>query len=143
VRGRLDRGRKETMTNLEKRVAAWVCSRIGVAHMHPRERAMRLLEESIELAQAEGITAEQVARQADHVFSRPGGLAIQEAGGVAVCLLGWCAAHGLTLRDIAEWEIQRIEAKPAKDIRGSLARKNGADLVVCVEPPDGGAASDT
>jgi hypothetical protein len=114
---------------LEKRVEHWVITRIGAEHMHRRERAMRLLEEAIELSQAEDITEDMVNRQTRHVFSRPIGEADQEAAGVAVCLLGWCAATGHTLFDLALREIERIEVKPISEIRGSLARKQDADLV--------------
>jgi hypothetical protein len=121
--------------SLESRVAEWVCTRIGPDHMHPRERAMRLLEEAIELAQAEGISLDQTLRQSVHVFDRKAGDPAQEAAGVAVCLFGWCAATGNTLHALALAEIMRIEAKPLDQIRGSLARKADADLVVAVVEP--------
>jgi hypothetical protein len=118
--------------SLEERVAAWVRTCIGEAHMHSRERAMRLLEEAVELAQAEGITAALVAKQVQHVYSRPPGGPGEEAAGVAVCLLGWCAATGHRFADLALAEVERIEAKPLDRILGSLARKADADLVTCV-----------
>ncbi len=117
--------------SFEDRVKAWVVSRIGPAHMNRRERAMRLLEEATELCQAEGIAFALIQKQVKHVLSRPSGEAQQEAGGVAVCLLGWCAAVDATLHEIALAEILRIEAKPLSEIRGSLARKSDAGLVVC------------
>lgn len=118
--------------SLESRVAEWVRTRIGEDHMHPRERAMRLLEEAAELAQAEGISGSQAAAQVAYVFSRHPGDPLQEAGGVAVCLLGYCASRGVALLDVATIEVERIEKKPIGEIRGSVARKNDADLVVCV-----------
>jgi hypothetical protein len=118
---------------LESRVAEWIKTRIGEENAHRRERAMRLLEEAVELAQSEGITREQINRQTAHVFARPIGDPRQEAAGVAVCLLGWCAATGNTLIDLATAEIERIEAKPLSEIRGSLTRKQDADLVCVVE----------
>lgn len=127
----------------EHRVGDWVITRIGKAHMQSRERAIRLLEESIELAQAEGITAEQVSKQSAHVFSRPPGTPRQEAAGVAVCLLGWCAANETTFEALADEEIARIEAKPIDQIRGSVARKNDADLVVAVQQSQTAQPGDT
>ena len=117
---------------LEDRVEVWVRSRIGAAHMHPRERAIRLLEEAAELAQAEGVTWDQAVRQIQHVYARPAGKPSQEAGGVAVCLLGWCAANRTTFEAVATAEVRRIERKPLAEIRGSVARKADADLVTCV-----------
>jgi len=117
----------------ESRVADWVNTRIGPAHMHRRERAMRLLEEALELAQSEGITEPQALAQIVYTFNRIPGEAFQEAGGVAACLLGWCASVGITLQEVAEAELKRMEAKPLEEIRASLARKNDADLVTVVE----------
>jgi len=117
---------------LERRVAEWIRTRIGADHIAPQERAIRLLEEAVELAQAEGIPFDPVMRQIFHVYGRPAGQPQQEAGGVAVTLLGWCAAYETTFREVALREIERIEAKPVEEIRGSLARKADADLVVCV-----------
>ncbi len=116
----------------EVRAANWVVSRVGEDHMQPRERAMRLLEEAIELAQAEGVTENQVRLQVGHVYNRPPGDPIQEAGGIAVCLLAWCVSRGKRFIDVAMAELERIEAKSAEAIRGSLARKADSDLVTCV-----------
>lgn len=124
--------------NLEERVAEWIRTRIGEANSHRRERAMRCLEEAVELAQAEGIGIDLVRKQVDHVFARPPGEPEQEVAGVAVCLLAWCAATGVRLFDLAEREVGRIERKPVDQIRGSVARKADADLVLCV--PEGSDA---
>jgi hypothetical protein len=121
---------------LERRVLDWIETRIGTPGLHPRERVMRLFEESVELAQAEGITREMLERQIAHVFGRPMGIPEQEAAGVAVCLLGWCGVRGHRFMDLAKAELERIEAKPIDQIRGSLARKTDADLVVAVPEED-------
>lgn len=126
-------------TRLEQRTAAWVRTRIGERHMHSRERAMRLLEEAIELAQAENISSDAVRRQVDHVYCRPPGEPAQEASGVATCLFAWCAATGNTVVGLATSELERIEAKPLDQIRGSLARKADADLVTVVQDANGDA----
>lgn len=117
----------------ESRVAHWVTTRIGAAHMHRKERVMRLAEEVFELAQSEGVALSQLCRQLEHVFARPAGTPNQEAGGVAVCLLGWCAAVGTTFDQVADAELARIEAKRTDEIRGSVARKQDADLVNAVD----------
>ncbi len=113
----------------EVRAANWVVNRIGEDHMQPRERAMRLLEEAIELAQAEGISGDQARQQVAYVYGRPLGNAYQEAGGVAVCLLAWCAGRRQRFIDVTMAELERIEAKSAEAIRGSLARKADSDLI--------------
>ena len=134
-----DEAQRQSSLNVEKareililqhRVAQWVKERIGPKAMAPAERAMRLLEEALELAQAHGIDMEMVRRQTEHVYGREPGEPKQEAGGVAVCLLGWCAAVDFPFLDVARAEVERIEALPTDSIRGSLARKNDADLFV-------------
>lgn len=119
-------------TQLEARVAEWVRTRIGGNHITPKERAMRLLEEAVELAQAEGISLDLVAKQVAHVYDRPPGEPAQEAAGVAVALYGWCAGRGERLTELALREIERIEAKPLSEITRSLARKIQSNLVTVV-----------
>lgn len=117
----------------ESQVAHWIRGAIGEDSLQRKERALRLLEEAAELAQAEGVDVTQAQRQIDHVFRRPAGQPHQEAGGVAVCLLGWCYSAGLSFEVVADAEIRRIYEKPLEEIRGSLARKADADLVTTVK----------
>jgi hypothetical protein len=120
--------------SLEGRVLRWIETRLGMPNVHPRERAMRLLEETVELAQAEGITREMVERQVQHVYGRPASTPEEEGGGVAVCFLGWCASRGMTMMEVAQEEVDRIEKKPVEEIRASLARKANAGLVFTTPP---------
>ncbi|HYF06361.1 MAG TPA: hypothetical protein VD970_01985 [Acetobacteraceae bacterium] len=55
----------------------------------PKIRALRLLEEVLELCQAEAVTAEEAAIVARQVFSRPTGEAEQELGGVMTTLMAY------------------------------------------------------
>jgi hypothetical protein len=55
-------------------------------------------------------------------------------------LLGWCGSRGLRMMDIARQEVDRIEAKPVEEIRGSLARKTDADLVIAIPEVSSGEA---
>lgn len=113
---------------LEERVAEWVRTRLGGGAMNPRERALRLLEEACELAQAEGVPEDLAAKQVAHVYSRPPGESRQEAGGVAVTLMGWCASTGHRLEDLAVAELERIERRPPVEIQGSETRKRDLTL---------------
>ena len=88
---------------------------------------MRLLEEACELAQAEGINIEQAMGQLRHVYARPAGHVFQEAGGVAVCLLGWCAARNVPLMAYSPLEQARLLAQPklvelARSLRATPAQ---------------------
>jgi hypothetical protein len=128
----------ESESSLESRVESWVASRCGRDQMSVQNRAIRLLEEAVEVCQSAGISRDMIVRQVDHVFARPAGEIIQEVGGVAVCLLGLCAALKTKFSSAAMAEIERIEAKPVEEVRGSLARKADADLVVFAAEPERG-----
>lgn len=119
--------------SLESRVAEWVRTRLGADHMRPCERAMRLLEEAIELAQAEGVPMANASALVAHVYARAAGEPAAEGAGAAVTLLGWCASRGARFLNLAIAELERIEARPAEEIRDSLARKARAGLVMKAE----------
>lgn len=60
----------------------WACRCFGEQVTADRkERALRVLEEAIELAQAEGIEVNQAANLVGYVYSRPPGEPSQELGG--------------------------------------------------------------
>jgi len=94
---------------------------------------MRLLEETIELAQSEGITDVQVRNLMDHVYSRPAGWRDREIGGVAVCFLAYLRAGGYSLKDVAEVELLRMESIPQEKIDKSVARKRYVGLIFAGE----------
>lgn len=101
----------------QQRVAAWVEACFGVANMDRCERAARLLEEALELTQAEGLDRSIAARMVAAVYAKPSGIPDQEAGGVMVCLLGWAAAAHMSLWPLGLAELDRIEAIPATQFR--------------------------
>ena len=72
------------------------------------ERNFRFLEESMELAQSLGATAEQAHQVVDYVFGRTPGEPGQEAGGVMVTLAALCAAAGIDMHQCGETELARI-----------------------------------
>lgn len=98
----------------------------------PKERARRVLEEAIELAQAEGIAASFVQSLTDHVYSRPPGNPAQEAGGVSVCLLAYCRAKYWNADDVEENELARILDKPPQEFE---ARQRVKSLVGLAKAP--------
>lgn len=98
---------------LSNRVGAWVRSRLGTAVlMDRRERAARLVEEAIELAQAEGVSEVSIRNIAKRVYSREVGEVKQEVGGVGVCLLAYCYATDLDFVALTKREVDRIEKVP-------------------------------
>ncbi len=125
---------KARLKSLEQRVAEWVSTRFGPEYLaHRGERAMRLLEEAVELAQAEGVNIGAARKLVEHVYARPAGEPSQEAAGVAVTLLAWCAATQTSLFDITLAEVNRIEAKPIKQLQDSITRKGDLVLVEKVD----------
>lgn len=87
-------------------VYQWVLKTFGESLYETRERAIRLVEEAVELAQAEGVTLGMVRRVTDEVYMKAPGDPAQEAGGVGTTLLAYCQAKGISANECekAEWE---------------------------------------
>ncbi|MER8506660.1 hypothetical protein NKH91_17520 [Mesorhizobium sp. M0894] len=86
------------------------------------ERNHRFLEESLELVQSLGCTANEAHQLVDYVFGRPIGDPHQEAGGVMVTFAALCNAHGISGAVAAENELTRCWGKIDK-IRTKQAAK--------------------
>jgi hypothetical protein len=76
------------------------------------ERTARVLEEAIELFDAEHRDRDAARAQAhkmvDHVFDQAKGEGNQEAGGLIVTLLAYCGAKGVRMDKLADAEIARV-----------------------------------
>ncbi len=110
-------------------ITRWASLAFGEEEMTPRVRALRLLEEALELAQAEGVDADTAAKVAARVFSRPVGEARLEAGGVGVCLLAYCEVRGWSASELEQAEVQRITGKPFEFWRERAAKKRAEGLL--------------
>lgn len=75
------------------------------------ERNHRFLEESLELVQACGCSADEAHQLVDYVFGRPVGEKHQEAGGVMVTLAALCSAQSLDMNESGDIELSRIWGK--------------------------------
>jgi len=73
-----------------------------------RERAMRFLEEALELCQTAGLTQGDVYSMARYTYGRPAGVLAQEAGGVAVTLYALCEVFGVSAAQAEFDEIGRV-----------------------------------
>ena len=97
-------------SRLACRIGSWVRRLFGEEAMTDHwERTARVLEEALELAQAEGLTAADVQRMLDRTYSRPVGEPSQEAAGLMVTLLAWAEATGTDLATVTLAEVERIE----------------------------------
>lgn len=86
------------------------------------ERNHRFLEESLELVQACGCTANEAHQLVDYVFGRKVGVAAQECGGVMVTLAALCTPNALGMNRCGEAELERVWGK-IEEIRLKQARK--------------------
>jgi hypothetical protein len=102
-----------TLDEDQRKLVAWGTECFGADHMADHKvRALRLLEEAIELSQAVSVPAEQCAKLVEYVYSRPAGNPQQELGGVGVTWLVAAAALGSSALEALHAEMERIAKKP-------------------------------
>lgn len=104
------------MTEFETQVAYdWGVRAFGHEHMtNSPLRALRLVEEVIELAQAAAVPRDKLLELINIVYSRPVGSLYQEIGGTMVTLLVFCKLHGINPQDALRTEIRRVLSHPAE-----------------------------
>lgn len=90
--------------------------------MDKRERALRFLEEAIELVQAGGLSKKEVEMVMTYVYNRPTGVLEREVGGSMTTLAAFCNAHDLNLSQCAQDELIRCRMK-IDEIRKKNLRK--------------------
>lgn len=122
-----------TSNGRQKAVTEWVESRFGVdVQTNVHERAMRFLEEAIELFQAADgkCTAEDAHKLVDYVFSRPVGHQAQEIGGVMVTLYALAEQLWYKVDNCEADEINRIYTLPKRHFQKRQAKKKEAGVCV-------------
>ncbi len=98
-----------TRDERQKIAAGWAGRCFGRAVVDDRqERVTRILEEAIELAQAEGLAAATVARLTERVYAKPQGDPLQELGGLGVCVLVYAEAAGVSADAIEAGEVAAV-----------------------------------
>lgn len=109
--------------SLQTKVNEWVVSAFGQSIADDTvERNHRFLEESLELVQALGCSADEAHQLVDYVYGRPDGEANQEVGGVVLTLMALCNAQGIEVERETENEINRVWEK-IDHIRAKQAAK--------------------
>ena len=115
----------------QRKVLAWAVENFGFIAKNRDERAVRLAEEAIEVAQAEGVPLDVVMTVAQRVYSRPAGDLRREVGGVAITLDALAENAGLSVSEEADRELARVLSKD-KDWwtrkHGEKVRAGTADL---------------
>ncbi len=113
----------------QTRAGQWVRDAFGIEHSASLDvRAMRVLEEAAELAQALGLTIVEALHVVKYVFGRPPGSVPQEIGGLGLGLIALCAAIGISADAEEERELQRVLSMPLEHFRLRQTEKAAAGL---------------
>lgn len=119
------------MNRLQILASQWAARAFGTAHVtNSKIRALRLLEEAIELAQSEGIPRHLVDHSTEVVYSRPPGEANQEIGGVLLTAAVYCTCNYINIEDALFTELQRVLNKPIESFAARNAEKIALGLTV-------------
>lgn len=117
-----------TREPIQERIARWLTETLseeseeaGLSPLDNREeRAVRFVEEALELAQAIGVDRDQLHRLVDYVMNRPVGEVAQEIGGSMLTLYAVSAACGVDADAQAMKEVKRVETP---EIRAKVRRR--------------------
>lgn len=98
-------------TKLQERIRDWVTSTFGPGPIDDkRERALRLVEEALELAQAMGLEQGKALALVPYVYGREPGELRQELGGVMLTALAAAECLDLDAGNACELELARVES---------------------------------
>lgn len=118
------------LSKWQRIVFEWGCRAFGEPHMRDQKvRALRLVEEAIEYAQAVGVPYDKIQRCAFVIYDRPPGDAYQELGGVLVTTLAACAGNYFNAEEVLETEVLRVLAKSPEHFAKRNQEKIDAGLV--------------
>jgi hypothetical protein len=121
----------------QKNAYKWVTQTFGSDHANNLpQRALRFLEEAIELYQAVGASKNQAHKLIDYIFAKPAGVIEQELGGAGLTLLALAAAAGLDADSCEQQEFVRVLSKPAETWAKRNQQKNEAGFDAKVYPVD-------
>ncbi|WP_331326476.1 hypothetical protein [Methylobacterium fujisawaense] len=112
----------------QEQMRRWIGRILGEGALHPHERVERLLEETVELAQAERLPAERIGGIVAHVYAKEPGEPAQEVGGISTCLLAYCAATAVSADACERAELTRILGKTPEHFRARHQAKVDAGM---------------
>lgn len=117
----------EARNDRQRKVHEWCAAAFGADHASSvPQRAVRLLEETVEAYQAAGADPAMAHKLIDFVFSRPIGALDQELGGIGLTLLALAQAANLSADDAETKEFARVLAKPLAWFHARNEAKNDA-----------------
>lgn len=109
-------------------IGAWARETFGEEDWTQRARAIRFIEEALELVQALGLDLPVVLRVAARVYEGPPGTVAQELGGTVVSLCALAEQVGMSLEEAGTEEFQRVLSLPAAHFRERNRAKCEAGL---------------
>lgn len=116
----------------------WGAVAFGEAHVSSKQkRAVRFLEEAIELYQACGASPEIAHKLIDYIFSQPVGELQSEFGGVGVTTLMLAETCSLSAEECEIAETRRVLSKDVKHFTERSREKNDAGFDVTGAYPIG------
>jgi NTP pyrophosphatase (non-canonical NTP hydrolase) len=102
-------GKMNTVNLLQRIMWDWGGRAFGHSHMLDlKTRALRMVEEAIELAQAAGVNESDLHSLTTQTYARPRGAVAQEIGGVLVTTAVICELIGTTVSEEMEREARRV-----------------------------------
>lgn len=116
----------------QSRLYNWCYETFGQAVANsPNERAARVVEEAIELAQAIGVDRKMIDAIADRVYSRPFGDIKQEIAGTAFTLDVLAFLFDVNVDQVVWEELDRVSQIPKENFRAKHKEKVdvGASLI--------------
>lgn len=96
----------------QRLVLRWATRVFGTITTRIEERAMRVVEEAIEVAQAAGISQNTVEKILYRIYGKEPGRIEEEMGGLLVTTLAMCEVLGAEADELERNEIERILALP-------------------------------
>lgn len=117
------------------RVHDFAKATFGASSLDRKERARRVAEEAIELAQSAGLDWRELETITMHVYQKPPGELGQEIVEAALCLMIMCEVEGLSLDRLAQKEIRRIRRLDPDHFRARQTAKARAGLGMMPEEP--------
>jgi hypothetical protein len=106
-----------------KEFLAWAIEVFGPIAADRHERAVRFLEEAVELAQVEGVSEEMIRAVATRVYRRPAGYLHKEIGQALVTLEVLAENVGVCADDEAAREWRRVRQSDPEEHRQRFAAK--------------------
>lgn len=113
------------MSRLQETIKSWALRVLGrESFANNAERALRVAEEAVELAQCMGVEAADMHRLVDYVYARPAGTPAQEIAGTLVTLYAAAASVGVDAEEALRAEVERIHQPEIEDkVRRRQAEK--------------------